>query len=76
MTRFVIDLGDIEMSDRDQEKLNSDLQQVALSYVSGLRIDKPLAVKFPYPFPWGIIIGPDFARVLEVEKVLGKALGK
>ena len=40
MARFVIDLGDIDMSDRDQERLNSELQKVALNYIAGLRIDR------------------------------------
>ena len=70
MTRFVIDLGDIKMSDKATERLNEDLQKTALAHVAGLRIEKPLAIKFPRPFPWGIILRPDFDGVLTAEKQL------
>lgn len=70
MTRFVIDLGDIKMSDKAADALNEDLQKTALAHVAGLRIDTPLAIKFPRPFPWGIILRPDFEGVLSAEKQL------
>ena len=70
MARFVIDLGGIDMSQDDQEALNAELQKVALSHVAELRLDKPLAIKFPRPFPWGIIIGPDFDDVLRNEELI------
>lgn len=73
MPRFVIDLGEIDMSEDDVERLNADLQKVALNHIAELRLDKPLAFKFPRPFPWGIIIGPDFDRVLQAEKQLTTA---
>ncbi len=73
MPRFVIDLGDIDMDDDAIDRLNGELQKVALTHVADLRLDKPLAIKFPYPFPWGIIIGPDFDRVLGAEAQLEKA---
>lgn len=74
MTRFVIDLGGIDMPQEMQEDLNSELQKVALSYVADLRLDRPLAFKFPRPFPWGIIIGPEFNDVLRIEERLTGAL--
>ncbi len=70
MARFVIDLGEIKMSDKAAERLNEDLQKTALAHVADLRIDKPLAIKFPRPFPWGIIVRPDFDGVLSAEKRL------
>lgn len=75
MPRFVIDLGDIDMDEDAQNALNAELQKVALSHVAQLRLDKPLAIKFPRPFPIGIIIGPDFDDVLRREQMLTKSLG-
>ncbi|MCG6903401.1 MAG: hypothetical protein LJE68_12045 [Rhodobacter sp.] len=73
MPRFVIDLGNIDMAQDDVERLNAELQKVALTHVAELRLDKPLAIKFPRPFPWGIIIGPDFDNVLQSEALIEKA---
>lgn len=70
MPRFVIDLGDIKMSDKATEALNEDLQKTALAHVAGMRIKTPVAIKFPRPFPWGIIVRPDFDGVLTAEKQL------
>lgn len=76
MPRFVIDLGDIDMSDEAVERLNGELQKTALNHVAELKLDQPLAFKFPTPFPWGIIIAPDFDHVLKTETLLTEALGK
>ncbi|KMW59239.1 hypothetical protein AIOL_004220 [Candidatus Rhodobacter oscarellae] len=73
MPRFVIDLGDMEMSNAAAEALNAELQKVALSHVADLRMEKPLAIRFPRPFPWGIIIGPEFDDVLRSQKRLESA---
>ncbi len=70
MTRFVIDLGDIDMEKETIEELNADLQKTAMSYVARLRFEEPLVVKFPRPFPWGIIIRPELDDVLKSEKLL------
>jgi len=70
MTRFVIDLGDLDMEKETIEELNADLQKTAMAYVARLRFEKPLVVKFPRPFPWGIIIRPDLENVLKSEELL------
>lgn len=74
MARFVIDLGDMDISDSDAEELNAELQQVALKHVAGWRPKEPLAFKFPEIFPRGIIIRHEFERVLEAENALQGAL--
>jgi hypothetical protein len=73
MPRFVIDLGDIEMSAEAQSSLNSDLQKVALTHLSGLRYDRPFAIRFPHEW-LGLILRADFDRILNVEKDLGQVL--
>ena len=73
MPRFVIDLGDIDMDKNTIEELNADLQRTAMRYVARFDFDKPLVVKFPRPFPWGIIFRPDFDDVLRAEEVFKNA---
>lgn len=74
MARFVIDLGDMELSDADAQELNAELQQVALKHVAAARPKAPLAFKFPDIFPWGIIIRHDLDRVLDAERALHGAM--
>lgn len=74
MARFVVDLGDIEMDRESREELADDIQKVVLSRIATMRIDKPFVIKFPIPFP-GIILGPEFGRVEELEKLLGERVG-
>lgn len=76
MARFVIDLGDMEMSKEAQAEMNDALQKTALSYIAGLRFEKPIAVKFPGPIIWGIIIRPDFDTLRGAEKQLEEVIGK
>lgn len=71
--RFVIDLGDIDMDRESQQELADDLQKVVLSRLAELRLERPIAIKFPIPFP-GIILGPEFDSVLKLEKQIGEAL--
>ena len=76
MARFVVDLGDIDMDRESQEALADEIQKVVLARVAELRIQKPFVIKFPIPFP-GIILGPEFDRVLErveVEVVMARRL--
>lgn len=75
MARFVVDLGDIDMDREVQNQLSSEIQKVVLARLAGLRIEKPFVIKFPIPFP-GIIIAPDFDRVLDFEKQLGERFGR
>jgi hypothetical protein len=70
MPRFVVDLGDLDMDAESQEALANEIQKVVLARVAEMRIEKPFAIKFPIPLP-GIVIAPDFDRVLEIEKALG-----
>jgi hypothetical protein len=73
MARFVVDLGHIELSREAQHDLADEIQKVVLARVAETRIEKPFAIKFPIPFP-GIILGPEFDRVLELEKILDERL--
>jgi len=75
MARFVVDLGDIKMTKEAQSELNDALQRTALKHIAGMRFEEPLALKFPGPIIWGIIIRPDFERVFKAEKQLEEALG-
>ncbi len=75
MARFVIDLGDVDMSKKAQAELNEKLQSTALAHVAGLRFEKPIAVRFPGPIIWGIILRPDFDGLRGAEKQLEEALG-
>ena len=47
MPRFVIDLGDIEMTGEAQRALRHALQKVALSHVAAQRTDIPFALRCP-----------------------------
>ena len=67
MARFVIDLGDIDMDRESQEELANELRKVALSRVASMRIKNPFVVKFPIHFA-GMILGPEFDRVIKTEK--------
>lgn len=73
MPRFVIDLGDIELSKEATASLSEDLQKVALGYVAGLRFDQPFAVRFP-PEWLGLILRRDFDVLMRTEKELGRVL--
>jgi hypothetical protein len=74
MPRFVIDLGDIEMSPEAQASLNGDLQKVALGHLAGLRYEKPFAIRFPRDW-LGLILRRDFEHIFGIEKELGALLG-
>lgn len=74
MARFVVDLGDIELSKESQAQLANEIQTTALAHVARADFRKPLAVKFP--IEWiGIIIRPDFDQLVQVEKELGRVMG-
>lgn len=75
MPRFVIDLGDIEMSPEAQAGLNGDLQKVALSHVAGLKFEKPFAVRFPWEW-LGLILRRDFDGLLRAEKEIVAGIGE
>jgi hypothetical protein len=74
MPRFVIDLGDIDMSPEMEMDLNRDLQRTALGYVAGLKFDKPFAVRFP--IEWlGIILRRDFDHLFKAERNVADTIG-
>ncbi len=72
MPRFVIDLGDVEMSKADELALGADLQKTALGYVAGLRFQEPFVVRFPWEW-LGIILRRDFEGLKVGEQALNKA---
>lgn len=73
MPRFVVDLGDVEMSAEAQSALNRDIQKVALGHLAELKMERPIAVKFPHDWV-GLIARLDFDRLAAVEKELGAIL--
>ena len=74
MPRFVIDLGDIEMSPEDVQSLNGDLQKTALGYLSGLKFERPIAIRFPWEW-LGIVLRRDFDHLLKAEEEIAAGLG-
>lgn len=73
MPRFVVDLGDIDMCTEAQSALNRDIQKVALGHLAELRMERPLAIRFP--IDWiGLIARLDFDRLAVAEKELGAIL--
>ena len=47
MTRLVIDLGTIELSDRAQDVLLAELHRTALLHLAKVRFDEAFAIPFP-----------------------------
>lgn len=74
MPRFVIDLGDIEMSSDQVQALNGDLQKTALAHVSGLKFDSPFAIRFPWEW-LGLIMRRDFERLGKFEAEIVAGIG-
>ena len=74
MPRFVIDLGDIEMSPEAVQSLNGDLQKTALGYLSHLKFERPIVVRFPWEW-LGIILRRDFEHVFRAEEEIVAGLG-
>ena len=74
MPRFVIDLGDIDMSPQDVQALNGDLQKTALSHLSGLKFERPIAIRFPWEW-LGIILRRDFEHLLKAEEDIVAGVG-
>ena len=74
MPRFVIDLGDIDMSPEDVQALNGDLQKTALGYLSGLKFERPVAIRFPWEWQ-GIVLRRDVDDVFKAEEEIVAGLG-
>lgn len=73
MTRFVVDLGDIDMPQDMQLSIAQDLQKTALAHVAKLRFEDPIAIKFPKEW-WGLIAHKNLDALLDGEAVLQKNL--
>ena len=74
MPRFVIDLGDIDMSSEDVQLLNRDLQKTALSHLSGLKFERPIALHFPWEW-LGIVLRRDFDHISKAQEEIVAGLG-
>ncbi len=61
-SRFVVDLGDIDLSREEEKELNHALQTTVMKKVATFDTDLPIAVRFPVEW-LGIVIGPDFERL-------------
>lgn len=73
MTRFVVDLGDLDVPDDLRKTISEDLQKTVLSHVAKLRFEDPVAIKFPRDW-WGLIMRRRFDVLLDAEVTLQKGL--
>lgn len=73
MTRFVVDIGDIDLPKDMHDVISADLQKTVLGHVAKLRWDEPIVVKFPRDW-WGLIIRKRFDAILDAEKLNQRAL--
>lgn len=71
MARFVIDLGNVELSRDAEQELASQLQKVALGAVAaagaGKIVEQPFAIRFPREW-LGLILRERLDDILQVEK--------
>lgn len=74
MPRFVIDLGDIDMPPEQVQAINADLQKTALGHLTGIRFERPIAVRFPWEW-LGLIARLDIDRVTAAEKEIVGGIG-
>ncbi|QYK43237.1 MAG: hypothetical protein KF887_09145 [Paracoccaceae bacterium] len=74
MPRFVIDLGDIEMPPEKVQAINADLQKTALSHLTGIKFERPIAVRFPWEW-LGLVARLDLERVQIAEKDILAGIG-
>ncbi len=72
MTRFVVDLGDIDLSRDVQAMISEDIQKTVLSHVARLQLEKPFVTKFPREW-WGLIMHDHFDGLFEREALNQKA---
>jgi hypothetical protein len=73
MTRFVVDLGDLDLPEDTRRTIAEDLQKTALAHLSRVTFKDPFAIKFPKDW-WGLIVRPDLGSLLEQEGLLQKNL--
>ena len=67
MTRFVVDLGDIKMTEKAEADMADEIQKAVLGRIARLDVREPVAIKFPREW-WGIIVRPDFDSLPGIEK--------
>lgn len=73
MPRFVIDLGDIEMSKDQESRLAGSLQKTALGALADLKFEQPFISRFPHDW-YGLIMRKDIDRIFDADKLVGRAL--
>lgn len=73
MTRFVVDLGDLDLPEDTRMTIAEDLQKTALAHISRIKFQDPFAIKFPKDW-WGLIVRPDIGNLLESEGLLQKTI--
>lgn len=74
MPRFVIDLGDIEMNPEKVQAINADLQKTALSHLTGIKFERPIAIRFPWEW-LGLVARLDLDRIQIAEKDIVAGIG-
>jgi hypothetical protein len=72
MARFVVDLGDIEMSRDAQAEIAGDIQKAVLAHIARLEVDRPFVTKFPKEW-WGLVMHDHLEGLIEREKLTVKA---
>ena len=73
MTRFVVDLGDLDVPEDLRRTISEDLQKTVLSHVAKLRFEDPIAIKFPKEW-WGLIARRRLDHIIDAEAMLQKGL--
>jgi hypothetical protein len=71
MARFVVDLGEIEMTSEAEAQLADEIQKVALGYVAKADTRGPVAIQFPREW-YGIYLRRTFDELQGVEKQLAE----
>lgn len=72
MARFVVDLGDIEMTEKQEAALAGAIQKVALAHVAEVGAEKPFLSYFPREW-YGYILRHQLDGLLDAHKELGRA---
>lgn len=75
MTRFVVDLGDLEISKATEAQISQNIQKTVLASLADLKLDNPFVIGFPYPWP-GFIWRRDFDQFKVAEKELSKLVNR
>ena len=65
--RFVVDMSDVEMSDKAAAEIQGSIQKSVLESLVDLRVSDNLAIRFPREW-WGIILSPELDRLKGLDK--------